>query len=143
MSDENRKYAVPTYRGRVMGVFFYPDLEHGMTHAEATELYERRRREEVEEERASELHRARVDVLRQAGAGEVLRAVGKDMSTSTIITGLIARQIERGFEPVWESDAYREDWRLGRDAGRRGERCPRWQTVAFQAGYRVGKGERA
>lgn len=64
------------------------------------------------------------------------------MITSGVITDLVARQIERGFEPVWESDAYREDWRLGRDAGRRGERCPRWQTTAFRAGFRVGREEK-
>jgi hypothetical protein len=63
------------------------------------------------------------------------------MSVSGIITGLVERQIERGFEPVWESDAYREDWRNGRDAGRQGLRCPRWQTAAFRAGYRVGREE--
>ena len=65
------------------------------------------------------------------------------MITPSIITDLIARQIGRGFEPVWESDGYREDWRSGRDAGRRGERCPRWQTTAFRSGYRVGRGEKS
>lgn len=44
------------------------------------------------------------------------------MNTSSIISGLVQRQMDRGFELVWESDAYRKDWRRGRDAGRRGHR---------------------
>jgi hypothetical protein len=60
-----------------------------------------------------------------------------------IISGLVQRQINRGFEPVWESDAYRADWRNGRDSARQGRRCPRWQTAAFRAGHLQGRSERA
>lgn len=60
-------------------------------------------------------------------------------ATTRIISRLVQRQIDRGFEPTWESDRYRSDWKDGLDHSRTGKRCPRWQTDAFKCGYRDGR----